>query len=366
MSRNFKVALAHDHLFQLGGAENVLQELMRCYPSAPLYTLIHHPKNFYLDPSVDVHTSFLQKLPGGLQHFKWYLALMPMAWEQFDFSSYDIVISSASAFVKGIVTHPSTIHISYCHSPTRYLWSDTLEYVNNLSLPAVARVPLLQLLSRLRQWDQTAAQRVDYFIANSRYVSERIKKYYRRDSTVIYPPVPIDSFSLSDTIHDYYLIVSRLRPYKRVDLAIEAFNQLKLPLVIIGGGEEMQKLRRKARHNITFLGEVDEQTKRKYLSRCKAFIHPQEEDFGISAVEAMASGRPVIAYGAGGATETIVEGLTGTLFNEQSWEALVYAILKCDVPSFDSMAIRSHAMKFDTIVFQKQIMQFVKNAVERV
>jgi len=284
MSRNFKVALAHDHLFQLGGAENVLQELMRCYPSAPLYTLIHHPKNFYLDPSVDVHTSFLQKLPGGLQHFKWYLALMPMAWEQFDFSSYDIVISSASAFVKGIVTHPSTIHISYCHSPTRYLWSDTLEYVNNLSLPAVARVPLLQLLSRLRQWDQTAAQRVDYFIANSRYVSERIKKYYRRDSTVIYPPVPIDSFSLSDTIHDYYLIVSRLRPYKRVDLA----------------------------------------------------------------------------------TETIVEGLTGTLFNEQSWEALVYAILKCDVPSFDSMAIRSHAMKFDTIVFQKQIMQFVKNAVERV
>ncbi|MEK7584209.1 MAG: glycosyltransferase, partial [Patescibacteria group bacterium] len=201
---------------------------------------------------------------------------------------------------------------------------------------------------------------------NSQYVAARIKKYYRRDSTVIYPPVPVSSFFQSDGSDNYYLMVSRLRPYKRVDLAIEAFNQLKLPLIIIGGGEETQRLRRKARHNISFLGEVDERTKRKYLSHCRAFIHPQEEDFGISAVEAMASGKPVIAFGAGGAMETIVEGVTGTFFSEQSWEALVYAVLQCNTTAFDRSVIRSHAMKFDTSVFRDQIQQFVAKAAGQV
>ena len=354
-------ALAHDHLLQIGGAEQVLRQLTALYPAAPLYTLVCKRGNFDFLKDSDIRTSFLQFIPGGTKLFKLFLGLMPGAWEKMDFSQHDLVISSASAFVKGIVVPQGTIHISYCHSPTRYLWSDSEEYVDNLGLPTPARRTLLRLLTRLREWDRMASQRVDHYIANSEFIAQRIRHYYDRDSTVIYPPVDTNQFNISDTLDPYFLIVSRLRPYKRVDLAIDAFNNLKLPLVIIGGGEELRKLRSRARKNIRFLGEVSNTVRNQYLSHCRAFIHPQEEDFGISAIEAMASGRPVIAYRAGGARETVIENVTGVFFDDQTWESLAYAILTLKDSIFDPYAIQNHAKSYDTSVFLAKMRAFIAN-----
>ena len=268
MQRNtLSIALAHDHLFQVGGAENVLCELARMYPEAPIYTLIYNKKNNTLFDPARIRTSMLQHVPGGVRLFKLYLRLMPLAWEQFNFSAYDVVLSSASGFVKGLITQPGTTHICYCHSPTRYLWSDHIEYMESLRIPGIAKLYLMNILKGLRMWDQLAAQRVDHFIANSQYVAKRIKKYYGRSSEVIYPPIDVKSFSVSQELGTYYLVVSRLRPYKRVDLVIEAFNHLRIPLVIIGGGEELPRLRRMAKANITFLGEVSNSKRNHYLAR---------------------------------------------------------------------------------------------------
>lgn len=354
------VALAHDHLFQIGGAEQVLRAIHSLYPHAPLYTLICSPdaRNFF--KNADIHTSVLQKLPGGVSYFKYYLQFMPVAWEQFDFSEYDVVISSSSAFVKGLITGTKTLHISYCHTPTRYLWSDRVEYVESLRMPRLAKAYLLQALTKLRAWDEHASARVDYYIANSQFVANRIKKYYRRESTIIYPPVPVQSFTVAENIGEYYLVVSRLRPYKRVDLAIEAFNRLRLPLRIIGSGEEYGYLKRMAKSNISFLGEVTDEERNKQLSHCRALIHPQEEDFGISVIEAMASGRPVIAFRAGGAMETIVDGKTGVFFEDQTWESLAYAVLTAAKTQFDKMYIRRHAEQFDVSKFNSAVRSFVE------
>lgn len=356
-----KIALTHDHLFQLGGAEKVLLELHKIFPNSPVYTLINNPENAELFSQLDVKTSFLEKMPLGKTRFKWYLKLMPVAWEQFDFSPYNIVISSSSAFSKGIITPPNTLHISYCHSPTRYLWSDTNAYVDELKQPKIIKMMLPLLLNKLRLWDYLAAQRVDKFIANSEYVAKRIKKYYQRDSFVIYPPVETTDLKISADIGDYYVIVSRLRPYKKVDLAIKAFNQLHLPLKIIGSGEEERYLKKIAKSNIEFLGELSDEKRDRFLASAKAFIHPQEEDFGIAAVEAMACGRPVIAYKSGGALETVVENATGRFFSEQSWEALADSVISFqkDLSEFNPLAIKQHAEKFSTGEFHKKITDFV-------
>lgn len=354
-----KIALAHDHLFQLGGAELVLHELANIYSSAEIYTLICNNKNLTKFSDRTIRTSLLQKLPGGVSHFKWYLNLMPAAWEQFDFSEYDIVISSSSAFVKGIVTPSSTLHICYCHTPTRYIWSDRAEYIGSLKLPGPLKLYLQSTLEKLQKWDKMAASRVDHFVANSNFIADRIKKYYNKESTVIYPPVDLKNFHTSREIGNYFLIVSRLRPYKKVGLAIEAFNQLKIPLVVIGGGEEMKSLKASAKKNITFLGEVPDQVRNKYLARCKAFIHPQIEDFGLSAVEAMASGRPVIAFRGGGALETINEGLTGEFFDEQTWESLAYAVLHFNPSNFDPDIIKAHAEQFNVDSFRERFEELV-------
>ncbi len=357
-----KLALAHDHLFQSGGAENILHEFSQLYPQAPIYTLIHNRHQSKYFEQARIITSYLQRLPASQQYFKYLLPLMPNAWERFDFSDFDVVLSSSSAFVKGIITSPKTIHISYCHSPTRYLWSDSLRYLQELPLIEPAKSYLYHVLTRLRVWDQAAASRVDYFIANSNYIADRIQKYYRRPSVVIYPPVPTKNFSLSAKQDKFYLLVSRLRPYKRVDIAIKAFNALRLPLYIIGSGEEMQRLRRLAKPNITFLGELADQERNAFLSRCQALIHPQEEDFGITAVEAMASGRPVIAYNRGGACESILPGVTGIFFSEQNWEALADSVIRFRVNDFDPLIIRQHAETFDSSIFQKKITEFIAQA----
>ena len=362
MTKN-KVALVHDHLFQHGGAENVLLEMNDLFPKAPIYTLVYDKEKAEQFADKKIITSFIDKWWGAKKHFKWFLPIMPLAWEQIDFSSYDIVLSSCSAFCKGLLTPPNTMHVSYCHSPTRYLWSDAQSYVAELNQPKIVKLFLPILLNRLRQWDFQAAQRVDYFIANSEFVAKRIKKYYRRDSKVIYPPVNVNKYTVSDKVGNYYVVVSRLRPYKRVDLAVDAFNQLGLPLVVVGGGEEYDKLKNRAKDNIKFVGEVSDEEKNRILGGSKAFIFPQEEDFGISPVEAMACGKPVIAYRSGGALETVVENKTGVFFDEQHWESLVEAVLKFENEKhqYSATEIRQWAERFSSEVFKKELNDYVNS-----
>ncbi len=357
-----KIALAHDHLFQIGGAEKVLASLASIYPESPVYTLISIPEisQSLLSPT-RVYTSRLQKLPGINKFFKYFLLLMPRSWEKTDLSSYQLVISSSSGFVKGAYTGNNTAHICYCHTPTRYLWDDKEEYIGNLPEGKVLKLFLPRVLRRMRNWDFARAQEIDYFIANSQYIANKIKKHYKRDSLVIYPPVKVDDFSLADEVDDYYLIVSRLRPYKKVDLAIQAFNNLKLPLKIIGSGSELRRLKKIAHSNIEFLGELPDKKRNYYLSHCRAFIYPQVEDFGISALEAMAAGRPVIAYQKGGALETVVEGLSGTFFPEQTWESLAHRILRFKAEDYQPELIRQHARKFDESVFKTKILDFINS-----
>jgi glycosyltransferase involved in cell wall biosynthesis len=356
-----RVALAHDHLNQIGGAEQVLAEFHKLYPTAPVFTLLYDRAvvGKFCD-DWNIKTSFVERLPGGARFFKWYLWLMPTAVEQFDFTNFDTVISSASALIKGIVVKPATTHICYCHTPTRYLWSDTHQYTSDLPQPRWVKKILPILLTRLRQWDFVAAQRVDYFVANSKFVAKRIAKYYRRESEVIYPPVKVSNFKNLAEPEDYYLIISRLRPYKRVDLAIRAFNKLGIPLRVIGTGEQEAELKALAKPHITFLGQVSEEEKARQLAHCRALIHPQEEDFGITAVEAMASGRPVIAYGAGGAIETVQDGITGKLFIEQSWEALADTVIRFRYEKFDPIKIQAEVQKFSQEHFDEKWQSYVK------
>jgi len=262
---------------------------------------------------------------------------------------------------KGVIVPPNTLQISYCHSPTRYLWSDAHRYVEELKQPKIIKKILPLILNKLRIWDYTAAQRVDKFIANSEFVAKRIKKYYQREATVIYPPVDIKQFFIAPEIGNYYVIVSRLRPYKRVDIAIKAFNQLRIPLKIIGGGEEASYLKKIAKDNIEFLGELPNVARNRILASAKAFIHPQEEDYGIAAVEAMACGRPVIAYKSGGARETVVEGLSGKFFEEQTWEDLANTVVKfqAEINDYNPQAIKNYAEKFSCERFDKEIKNFV-------
>ncbi len=356
-----KVALVHDHLNQFGGAERVLLNMQVVWPESPVYTLVYDKDKLgkWFGNS-QIIESFISKLPGGRRHFKWYLPLMPAAFEFFNLDQYEVVVSSVSGLAKGVIVSPHALHICYCHTPTRYLWSDTHAYTEEISQPWLVKKILPPFLTNLRVWDFCAAQRVDKFIANSHFVARRIKKYYRREAEVVYPPVDTSGLSISDEIGDYFLIVSRLRPYKRVDLAVKAFNTLGLPLKIIGTGEEEEKLKAMAKDNIEFLGSLSDEERNRYYARAKALIYPQEEDFGITAVEAMAAGRPVIAYKSGGAVESVIEGVTGVLFEEQSWECLADTVVRFRPDQFDPVKIREHALQFDVKVFQQKIKQIVE------
>ena len=354
--------MVHDHLNQAGGAEKVLLNFQKIYPASPIYTLLYDrrfvPTEFQ---NLDIRTSFIQKFPLARKKFKWYLMLMPAAFEQFDLFKYDVVLSSASAFAKGVLTRPGALHICYCHTPTRYLWSYSHNYADELSQPGFIKRLLPPFLSLLRVWDWQAAQRVDHFIANSHVVAERIKKYYNREATVIHPPVETEKFQISRQREKYFLVISRFRPYKKADLAIRAFNKLGIPLKIIGTGEQEQFLKSLAGPQIEFLGAVDDQTKARYLANCRALIHPQaDEDFGITAVEAMAAGRPVIALKSGGALETVREGETGLFFTEQTWEALAEQVIRFQDKDFDPVKIKNWAATFDRKVFQTKIKEFVQ------
>lgn len=361
-----RVALVHEHLAQDGGAERVLQVLARMYPAAPIYTLLHNPGRanaFFL--TRDIRTSFLQRIPGSRRRYQWLLPLMATAIESFDFSAYDLVLSSASAFAKGILTGPDTLHLCYCHSPTRYLWTDTHRYVRELPYPRFVQAGILRYLTQLRVWDRAAADRPDEFVANSRTVRDRIRKFYHRSSTVIEPPVEVERFTVGREPGRFFLAGGRLVAYKRVDLVVAAFNRLGLPLTVFGSGVEERKLRAMAKENIRFLGRVSDVELQRLYRDCIAYLHPQEEDFGIAAIEAMAAGRPVIAYERGGAAETVVPGTTGVLFADQTWEALADAVIRFKGGAYDPGAIRAHAERYSVERFTERFHGFVDEAVKR-
>jgi glycosyltransferase involved in cell wall biosynthesis len=359
MSSSPKIAIVCDWLTDLGGAERVILALHQLYPDAPIYTSIYNRSNLPQFGNADVRTSFLQKMPGAKKKHQRYLAQMPLAFESFDLDEFDVVISSSHSCAKGIITKPDTLHISYCHSPPRYLWDGSHQYVKEYPWPKILKKTLIpSVLHDLRVWDRAAADRVDLYVANSHYVSGRIKKYYRRKSEVIHPPVELEPF-VEEERDDYYLAVGRLIPYKRFDLIIDAFNQLKRPLKVIGVGNQLKKLQKMASPNIEFLGMVPEDTLRNYYQYAKALIFPQVEDFGITPLEAMGHGCPVIAYGAGGALETVKDNESGLFFNEQSTEALVKAVEAFEHKQFDPQEVRGQAEKFESAVFAEKLSSFV-------
>jgi glycosyltransferase involved in cell wall biosynthesis len=313
---------------------------------------------------MDIRTSFMQKLPLVTKHHQPYLPLYPFAMENLDLRGYDLVLSSSSAFGKGVITRPETLHICYCHTPMRWCWNYE-EYVERERLGKVARAILPFLITKLRTWDQISAMRVDHFVANSPIVAERIRKYYRREAIYIPPPVEASRFPFDPTIEteNYFLILSRLVPYKRIDLAIEACNQLQLPLVIIGGGRDLERLKRMAGPTIRFLGKLPDEEVLHYYTHCRAFIFPGEEDFGITPLEAQACGRPVIAYGAGGALATIVDGITGIFFREQTVKSLTTVLASFNEQMFNPYVIHNHALEFDIPRFRRRILQFIETKI---
>lgn len=348
-----KVALIHDHLTQSGGAERVLAALQAMWPEAPTYTLVYDKERMSEEfGHRDIRTSFLQRLPGGPKAARWYLPLMPTATESYDLSAFDVVISSSSAFAKGVITGPDAVHLCYCHTPTRYLWSDTLSYLEELRAPGIVKVALPTILTRLRIWDRLAADRVDHFIANSVTVQERIKKYYRRESAVIHPPVDTNLLTISNEPKNYYLIGGRLVSYKRYDIVIDAFTKIGVPLKVFGSGPAEADLRARAGSNVQFLGRVSNDERARLFGDAIAFLHPQEEDFGITPVESMAAGRPVIAWRRGGALETVIDGVTGVFFDEQSWEEVADTVLHFNEKQFDPQKIQAHAQQYSVERFR--------------
>jgi len=359
-----KIALVHDYLNQIGGAEKVLQAFCEIWPEAPIFTLIYDRKSTrdYFEGK-KIYTSFLQKIPFSKRNHRFFLIFMPQAVESFDLSGYDIVLSDSASYAKGVVTGYKTLHISYCHTPLRYVWDDGQKYVNEFCFPQIIKKISSVPRSWIRIWDREAASRVDKFIANSEFVRKRIKKYYGFDSEVIYPPLNSENFAIQKT-GDYFLMVGRLLPYKRFDLAIETFNKLNWQLKIIGDGPDKKRLKKMAKDNVEFLGEITSDAElAKYYSQALAFIFPQEEDFGIVALEAMASGRPVIAYAGGGALETVIDGKTGIFFRDQTSEALEEAVKKFNSDDFDPGFLRQHALQFDKEIFKQKIKNFVEKSL---
>lgn len=368
---NIKVVLVHDFLLYPGGAERVLETLAEMFPEAPIYTLLYDKEKMRGKFSNrEIHTSFLQKFPRFLRkRYRYLLPLMPTAPETFDLRDFDLVISSSGAWSKGIITKLNTIHIAYIHSPMRFVWDYNEKYLkekSNLSLLTSHFLPLKLLLSYLRLWDFEAAQRPDYLVANSRYTQERIKKYYRRESAVIYPPSPLTPSPtgrgwLGEPGEGHFLVVSRLSPYKKVDLAIEAFNKLELPLVVIGEGKRYKYLKKIAGKNIKILGWQSDEKLSEYYQNARAFIFPAEDDFGLTAIEAMSYGVPVIAFRKGGAAETVVEGATGEFFDSQTPEVLADGVRRFmeKENSYDKEVIKKRAGEFGKEKFRKEFLEFI-------
>lgn len=358
-----RVAITTDWLNSFGGAERVLVELHRMFPSAPIYTTVHDAAA--LPASLrewDVRTSFLQRIPFARRRHQPFLPLMPMAWEQFDFSEYDLVLTTSSACAKGVITRPGTLNICYCYTPTRYLWDLYHEYTRDKRGQAI----IAATAHWMRMWDRMAADRVDHFIAISHEVAGRIRRHYRREAEVVYPPVEVERIRPNGMDpEDFYLVVSRLVPYKRVDLAVEAANRLRRRLLVVGGGPERKRLEAQAGPTVQFLGRLDDEQIGDLYARCRALLFPGFEDFGIAPVEAQAAGRPVVAYGRGGATETVIDGSTGVLFGEQTVECLMRAILRLEAAAAQPAACRLQAEGFSSSVFRDQLKHAIEREVQR-
>lgn len=363
-----KVALVHEWLTSIAGSERVLLTLHELFPEAPIYTSVFVPEQFPQLADRDVRPSFLQKIPWARSKHQAFPFLRTVAFERFDLSAYDVVISSCHAESKGVITRPETLHISYCYTPIRYYWSGYHHYLENPrygALNPVVKAVMPYMTNYLRVWDRCAADRVDLFVAISHHVAKRIRKYYRRDADVIYPPVNTSWLSISPAVEDYFLLAGRLIPYKRADIVVEAFNRLGLPLKVAGTGTELDSLRAAAGPNIEFMGRVSDAELGELYSRCQALIFPPDEDFGIVPLEAMAAGRPVIAFRAGGALETVVEGVTGVFFDRQDSQSLLEAVRDFDPGRFDPERIREHALTFDVAVFKERITAYVEQAWKR-
>ncbi|MDO8650314.1 MAG: glycosyltransferase [Candidatus Berkelbacteria bacterium] len=361
-----KIALVHEFLNTWGGGEYVLKVFSEIYPEAPIYVINYDQKivDEFL-PGRKIIPSFLQNFPGMPKSFKYWLPFMPRAIESFDLSGYDVVLSDSSAYAKGAITKGKTKHICYLHTPTRYLWSDKDSYIASapIPLPLIGQ-PIVKLIVKfLQKWDLLAAKRPDYLIANSQYIAERTRKYYKRNpDEVMFPPVDCSRFKISKEIGDYFLVVGRQEPYKRTDLAIKATNELGIKLKIVGGGTKLDALKKIAGPTVEFTGRVSDEELIELYSKCIAFVFPPLEDAGITPLEAMASGRPVIAYGEGGALESVVAGVTGEFFTSQTVESLVATLEDFRPEKYDPEKIRSHAMKFDVVQFK----QVVETVVERI
>jgi len=360
-----KVALVHDFLLKLGGAERVLKVFADLYPDAPIHTLLYDEKACgSVFPKERVNPSFLQKFPGFLRKRQKYLfPLMPRAIETFNFSGFDLIISSSGAYSHGILTPSNSVHICYCHSPMRYIWDYSHEYLNEQKTGGIQRFFVKRFLHKVRFWDQIAADRADFYVANSKHVQKRIKKYYRLNSDVIYPPVETGRFKASRSNSDYFLIVSALTPFKKIDLAIQLFNKTGKRLVVIGNGPQLEYFKTIAGPNVDVLGPKSDKVITEYLENCRAFIMAGEEDFGIAPVEAMACGKPVLAYGRGGVLETVVPGVTGELFYEPTLESMEDALgrLIINEPKYKSSTIRRHALQFSNENFIDQFQVFLKH-----
>ncbi len=360
------IALVHEWLVDLTGSEEVVAAIAELYPQAPLYILFYHPPALKNTPfeGKQIRTSWLQRWPGIHRYYRYLFPLFPRAVESLDLRSYDVILSSSHSFVKGLLRHADQLHICYCHTPIRYAWDLYHDYLETLS--PWKRLLAERSLHRIRQWDLSTVPRVDHFIANSRYVARRIWKTYRRKATVIYPPVRLDRFPLTPEKDSYFVAVSRFVPYKRMDLVIEAFRSLPdLKLVVVGDGPErprLQRLARGARH-ITFTGRLSHRELRQVLCHARALVFPALEDFGIVPVEAQACGTPVIAYGRGGALETVVEGKTGLFFAEQTPESLrkaIHRFLQVE-DRFDPSEIRRNAERFSREVFLQKYRETVES-----
>lgn len=370
-----KVAIVHDWLVGYAGAERVLEQLIVLFPEADLFTIcdfLPKEERFFLQEK-SPSTSFIQKLPWAKRYYRSYLPLMPLAIEQLDLSAYDLIISSSHAVAKGVLTGPDQLHMSYVHSPIRYAWDLQHQYLRESKLDKGVKGWIAKwLLYKIRLWDSRTGNGVDHFIANSRFIARRIKKAYRREAKVIYPPVDVSSFTLHDEKEEFYLTASRLVPYKRVDLIVDAFASMPdKKLIVIGDGPDMEKIRTRASPNIKLLGYQPFDVLRDHMQRARAFVFAAEEDFGIAPVEAQACGTPVVAFGKGGALETICgltesESPTGVFFQQQTIESLVDAVLLFErrIESFSPANCRENAIRFSTDSFCEQFRSLVVSEYE--
>ena len=359
-----KIAIIHDWIVSYGGGEKVVLALHNMFPEAPIYTSVYNKKKMekYFK-GIDIRTSFIQKLPFGISKYRYYLPLMPLAFEQFDLSDYDLIISSSSCCAKGVNVNANSTHICYCHTPMRYAW-DMYNKYNQGNI--IKKIIVAKQMNKLRQWDYITSNRVDKFIANSEYVKRRIEKHYRKEAVVINPPIDNEFYISNNNERDYkdsyYLLVSRMVSYKKIDIIIEAFNELKLPLIIVGDGSEERKLKKIAKENITIIKNIPQKELKKLYDECKAYVFMAEEDFGMTMAEAQACGKPVIAYYKGGASEIVENGVTGILVKEQTKENLKDSIVEMEknYSKFQSKIIREKAEKFKETNFIEKINKIIK------